>query len=144
MSYQSVKSYPYYDLPFYLLLRIRRFRDAVWVCGEAGVMRNRTQVVFILTLDQPSSSTPIKIVHTCITDSLHVSPCTVCCWTSSKWSISNRIINPCAVFGHLWPENLTFWIFKNRSFTRMVWNSVTFMGLGMWTHKNIEGMIRKS
>ncbi len=56
-----------------------------------------------------------------------------------------QCLNPCAVFGHFWPENLTFWIFKNRSFTRMVQNSVTFMALGMWTHKKkIEGMIRKS
>ncbi len=56
---------------------------------------------------------------------------------ASLWKnpVGNIIFNPCAVFGHFWPNNFTFWNCKNCSFIGMVRNLVTFMALGMWTHK---------
>jgi len=44
-------------------------------------------------------------------------------------------VNPLVLFGHFWPKNFLFWIFKNHSFIVMLRNLMTFMALGMWTHK---------
>ncbi len=46
------------------------------------------------------------------------------------------ILTPLVLFGHFWPENFLFWIFKNHSFIGMVRNLVTFMAFGVWTQKN--------